>query len=98
MSTTKILDLCYFKVPVIITTNDEGDNIANFKEVEMADLCFKIEEIETTSSAEAMAEAQKLASINNMELKLAAKVNKTGDIITRAVLCDHGKVSINNNQ
>jgi len=98
MSTTKILDLCYFKVPVIITEDEDGNKVASFKEVEMKDLCFKIKEVETTSAAEAMAEANSLSNLNNMELKLAAKINKTGDIVTRIIMCDHGKVSINNNQ
>lgn len=97
MSTTKILDVCYFKVPVEIKDDTEGNPIANFKEVEMKDLCYKIEELETTSSQEAMAMASKLSTLNNQELKLAAKCNKDGDIITRITICDHNKITINTN-
>lgn len=94
----KILDICYFKVPVVITEDAEGNKVANFKEVDMKDLCFKIEEIETETAQEAMSQLQKLSSINNIELKLSAKTNKDGDIITRVIACDHGKVQVTINQ
>lgn len=96
MSDKKILDACYFKVPVKITTDAEGNKVANFVEVTMKDLCYKIEEIETTSSQEAISLSNEKTSQNFKELKMAAKLNKDGDIVTKIVMCEHGKITINN--
>lgn len=97
MSETKILDACYFKVPCKITTDEEGNKVATFQEVVMKDLCYKIEEIETTSAQEAISISNEKTSENFKELKLAAKLNKDGDILTKIVICEHGKITINNN-
>lgn len=93
----KAFDLCYFKVPVEITTNEEGDLIASFREVDHKDCCFKIEEVVFETAHDAQLESVRLNNKNTQTLRIATKLNKTGDMITRIILCEQGKVKINTN-
>jgi hypothetical protein len=90
----KVFEICYFKVPVNIIEKD-GEKLASFQEVDHKDKCFKKEEVTFTSSDEAIAESQKLSDNNQKTLKIAAKMNQDGDLITRMTLCNEGDVSIN---
>lgn len=91
----KAFAICYFKVPVSIKEDPNEGTLASFKEVDHKDKCFKITEITFQTSEEAIAESAKLAGENNKTLKLAAKINKDGDIITRVTLCNVGDVKVN---
>jgi uncharacterized protein (DUF2344 family) len=96
---TKIkFDICSFKVPVkIIEVGEEEDkeNQASFEEVEMKDLCFQIETIETETADEAQTKAKEIAAQNERTLKIAKSMKKTGDMVTRKIMCKHGSVTIN---
>lgn len=102
MSIKKNFELCYFKVPIVIEDvpgEDEGTTVkeASFVEVEMKELCYKKELKETETSEEAMLLAKEVANWNQDQLRMYALTNKSGDIVTRRVLCLPGKVNINTN-
>lgn len=88
------LEICHFRVPIIIK-EEEGKKVAEFKEVEMKDLCFKKELIEPKSSQEAMILAREVADSNTRTLAVAAKIKKDGDISVRKVVCAFNKVQVN---
>lgn len=89
------LDICHFRVPVLITSDEDGDPVANFKEVEMRNLCFKIQTEEFANTDEIKKLAEKLNHKNRMTLKIASKTKQEGDTITRLVMTEHESVTIN---
>lgn len=93
-------DICSFKVPVkILEMGEEEDKElkASFQEVEMKDLCFHIETIETETADEAQTKAKEIAAQNERTLTIAVRLKKTGDKVTRKIMCKHGSVTINEN-
>lgn len=95
----KKLDICSFKCPIIIREVEQEDGsikkVAEFDEVEMADLCFDIETIETETSVEAMNKARELSEDNNKVLAMYARSKETGFIGVRKVMCEHGRIKVN---
>lgn len=91
-----LLEVCYFKVPLIITQNEKGEDIANFEEVEMKDLCFKKEDLTGETREEVILKSQDIANYNLNVLKTAIHMKKkTGETMIKKVVCKKGKVEIN---
>lgn len=97
MSNKVKFDICSFRVPLTITKKEDGDEVditATFKEVDMTDLCCKIETRETEDAEEAKKLAAEVAAENEKVLTIASRIRKEGDIAIRKILCEHGKVKI----
>lgn len=96
----RLFDICFFRVPVRIqetTVENEMIKEAFFEEVPMENLCYKIEKMEAIDREDAINQAKKVAEKNLRTLKIASKTKKTGDLIIRMTITDHGKVKINTN-
>lgn len=87
----------YFKVPVTFSTNNEGERVANFKEVDHKKQCYKVEELVFETSAEAIKKSTELQDENNKTLRMAAlsTTRQEGDLIKRVILCNDGEVTVN---